>query len=167
MINDTLMHKRFTTKPSYSDLLFKTTPGLTGLMLLIIIVTMSITSLACTRRRHFQLFSLVHFIGFPLFLILMIIHGSESWFNWGWPLTLITVPALILIVSLHYLKIIWDVFFRTFRIVDISMTASKEFIMIYVETPRSYRFKPGQYVFINCPEIKRFQWHPFSIASSP
>jgi len=33
--------------------------------------------------------------------------------------------------------------------------------------PKDYDFKPGQYAFINIPEISRFQWHPFSIASSP
>ena len=33
--------------------------------------------------------------------------------------------------------------------------------------PKDYDFKPGQYAFINIPEISKFEWHPFSIASSP
>ena len=27
--------------------------------------------------------------------------------------------------------------------------------------------KAGQYIFINCPEISYFQWHPFTLTSAP
>ena len=39
--------------------------------------------------------------------------------------------------------------------------------MIYIQKPKNYEVKPGQYAFINVPSVSRFQWHPFSIASSP
>lgn len=32
---------------------------------------------------------------------------------------------------------------------------------------KSMRYKAGQWVFLNCPEISRFQWHPVSIDSFP
>ena len=31
----------------------------------------------------------------------------------------------------------------------------------------SMRYKPGQYLFLNCPEISRLEWHPFTISSAP
>jgi NADPH oxidase len=31
----------------------------------------------------------------------------------------------------------------------------------------SLRYKPGQYIFINFPEISQFQWHPFTLTSAP
>lgn len=31
----------------------------------------------------------------------------------------------------------------------------------------SLQFKPGQWLYLNVPEISYFQWHPFTIASSP
>ena len=31
----------------------------------------------------------------------------------------------------------------------------------------SMSYKPGQYLFLCCPEVSRFQWHPFTISSSP
>ncbi|CAL4993139.1 unnamed protein product [Urochloa decumbens] len=32
---------------------------------------------------------------------------------------------------------------------------------------REFRYKSGQYVFVNCAAVSRFQWHPFSITSAP
>ena len=39
--------------------------------------------------------------------------------------------------------------------------------MIYVKKPKNYKYRPGQFCFINCPSVKRFQWHPYSFASAP
>ena len=97
----------------------------------------------------------------------MVVHGCEFWFNWGWPLTLLTIPVLLIIVIFHYSWMVWDMFFWPFKIIDISITDNKEFVMVYIKAPKGYKYRPGQYVFINVPSIKWFQWHPFSIASSP
>ena len=31
----------------------------------------------------------------------------------------------------------------------------------------AFRAKAGQYVFLNCPDISAFEWHPFTITSAP
>ncbi len=31
----------------------------------------------------------------------------------------------------------------------------------------SFKYLPGQYLFINIPSISKFQWHPFTISSTP
>ena len=128
---------------------------------------MTVTSLKCIRKRAFQLFSICHFIGVPLFLIIIIIHGSDSWFNWGFPLGLLAVPATAILASIHYGILIYDTFFKKFYILDISITDDKGFVMMYIKKPKGWKHKPGQYVFMNCPDVSRYQWHPFSIASSP
>ncbi|KAL1624073.1 putative nadph oxidase [Diplodia seriata] len=34
-------------------------------------------------------------------------------------------------------------------------------------TKPSMRYKPGQWLFINCPSVSGYQWHPFTITSCP
>lgn len=31
----------------------------------------------------------------------------------------------------------------------------------------SFKYKPGQYLFLNCPYIAKYEWHPFTITSAP
>lgn len=33
--------------------------------------------------------------------------------------------------------------------------------------PRFFSHKPGQYLFLCCPKISPYEWHPFTITSSP
>jgi hypothetical protein len=40
-------------------------------------------------------------------------------------------------------------------------------IHLVVRKPPKFRFKPGDYVFINIPIIAKYEWHPFSISSAP
>ena len=61
-INRVLTHKRFDAHKSYAEILFKTVPGVTGILLLVIICTMCITSTEKARRKSFQLFATVHVI---------------------------------------------------------------------------------------------------------
>ena len=38
---------------------------------------------------------------------------------------------------------------------------------MYFIKPKNYRLIHGQFIYINIPEINLFQWHPFTVASSP
>ena len=40
-------------------------------------------------------------------------------------------------------------------------------IHLVIRKPPKFRFKPGDYVFINIPIIAKYEWHPFSISSAP
>ncbi len=33
--------------------------------------------------------------------------------------------------------------------------------------PSDFDYRPGQYLFLNCAQIATFEWHPFTITSSP
>jgi ferredoxin-NADP reductase len=38
---------------------------------------------------------------------------------------------------------------------------------LVLHRPRQFDYRAGQYAFIRCPTISFFQWHPFTITSSP
>uniref|UniRef100_R7WA40 Respiratory burst oxidase-E-like protein n=1 Tax=Aegilops tauschii TaxID=37682 RepID=R7WA40_AEGTA len=40
-------------------------------------------------------------------------------------------------------------------------------LTITMSKPYGFRYRSGQYVFLQCPTISPFEWHPFSITSAP
>ncbi|NXY54449.1 NOX5 oxidase, partial [Callaeas wilsoni] len=38
---------------------------------------------------------------------------------------------------------------------------------LVIQRPKSFRFQPGDYVYLNIPAIAAYEWHPFSISSAP
>ncbi|KAL5201259.1 hypothetical protein ABZP36_035613 [Zizania latifolia] len=40
-------------------------------------------------------------------------------------------------------------------------------LTITMSKPYGFRYRSGQYIFLQCPTISSFEWHPFSITSAP
>ena len=40
-------------------------------------------------------------------------------------------------------------------------------LSLHLSKPQGFRYKSGQYIFVNCAAVSPFQWHPFSITSAP
>ncbi|XP_066350907.1 respiratory burst oxidase homolog protein E-like [Miscanthus floridulus] len=40
-------------------------------------------------------------------------------------------------------------------------------LTITMSKPYGFRYRSGQYIFLQCPTISPFEWHPFSITSAP
>lgn len=166
-INSHLLYYKFNEKPSYLQILFTTLPGLTGVMLLVIILLMATTSMRCVRMKRFQLFGYVHMALFPVFLALLLIHGWGLWFSFWIPLaTLLVTPGFIMLIVQEVMKMCSGLIYN-FEILDVSVTWDCSYIMIYFSKPKNYKLVHGQYVFLNVPEINQLQWHPFTVASSP
>ena len=165
-INHVLTHKEFDKHLSYHEILFMTIPGVTGIILLIIITMMSLTSLEKVRRKCFQLFATTHVICFPLFIILIVVHGSDTWLNYGFPLGSITVLlSLILYVWFWVRKMVLKCR-GGFEIERVEVSENDTFCYLHIKKPKHYKMIEGQYAFLNCPDVSFWQWHPFSICSS-
>ena len=52
------------------------------------------------------------------------------------------------------------------QIVDAQLIGS-EIVRLCFRRPKGFSFTPGQFIYIRCPEISRFEWHPFMLASCP
>jgi len=91
-INKSANNFPFDHIPTYSELLFQTLVGLTGIMLLLIIVIMWLTSFEFIRKKYFQVFAYTHMILFPFFFFGMIAHGGNRLFNFGFPTGILILP---------------------------------------------------------------------------
>uniref|UniRef100_A0A452ZA06 FAD-binding FR-type domain-containing protein n=3 Tax=Aegilops tauschii subsp. strangulata TaxID=200361 RepID=A0A452ZA06_AEGTS len=40
-------------------------------------------------------------------------------------------------------------------------------LSLHLSKPQGFRYKSGQYIYVKCPDVSPFQWHPFSITSAP
>nr|AVY54493.1 respiratory burst oxidase protein D-1.1 [Brassica napus] len=40
-------------------------------------------------------------------------------------------------------------------------------LSLHVTKPQGFKYKSGQYMFVNCRAVSPFEWHPFSITSAP
>ncbi|KAJ7565052.1 hypothetical protein O6H91_02G045800 [Diphasiastrum complanatum] len=40
-------------------------------------------------------------------------------------------------------------------------------LALYMRKPPGFKYKSGMYLFLKCPSISTFEWHPFSITSAP
>jgi len=38
---------------------------------------------------------------------------------------------------------------------------------LVITRPPNFKFKCGDYIFINIPKIAKYEWHPFTISSAP
>ena len=52
------------------------------------------------------------------------------------------------------------------NVVSVSILPS-DVINVNLNKSAQFDYKPGQYLFLNCPSISEYEWHPFTITSSP
>lgn len=148
------------TPMTYNSFL-KTLPGWSGIVSLGLFWAISLCSLPSVRKRSYELFQLAHLLMFP-FLGLLCVHGIAQILQHPMLGYWLAVPFLLVILE-RGLRLIRG--FRRFRaqleILDdetISVTVKKE-------EGEEWRFRAGQYVFLQVPALSFFQWHPFTISA--
>lgn len=134
----------------------------TGIVLLLVIVVMRITALTSMRKRKFELFWTTHNVGFIIYYVVLIAHGFHAGVPSTWKY--VTVPLVIYGI---------DCIMRFSRdkgsrlLVSRSALSPKGEDMTCLTLPRTFNYIAGQYCEIKLPYISKFEWHPFTIASSP
>ncbi|MCG5062123.1 MAG: ferric reductase-like transmembrane domain-containing protein [Limnoraphis sp. WC205] len=147
----------YTTLPvPFLQSLFGTKAGFSGLLLLIVFGLMWVTAQEPIRKGgKFALFYMAH-MAYVLWFILALIHGPVFW-KWA------SVPIIGYAVE-QVLR--WVKTKEPTHILNASLLPSKV-LGLTIERPPSMNYQPGDYLFLKCPSLSNFEWHPFTISSAP
>ncbi|XP_044923603.1 dual oxidase 2 isoform X1 [Mustela putorius furo] len=141
---------------------FQTVPGMTGVLLLLVLAIMYVFASHHFRRRSFRGFWLTHHL-YILLYVLIIIHGSFGLIQLPRFHIYFLVPALIYVgdklVSLSRKKV-------EIGVVKAELLPSGV-THLQFQRPQGFEYKSGQWVRIACLALGTTEYHPFTLTSAP
>ncbi|KAL9053689.1 MAG: hypothetical protein Q9162_004640 [Coniocarpon cinnabarinum] len=154
--------------------------GITGHVMIVCMLIMYTTAHAKIRSQSYETFWYSHHLFIP-FLLAMYTHatgcfvrdspapespfaGSPFWNHclgyegWRWEL----VGGFIYLCERVYREI------RSRQKTEVVKVIRHPYDALELQfTKPSFAYRPGQWLFLNCPSVSRTQWHPFTITSCP
>uniref|UniRef100_H0X7P0 NAD(P)H oxidase (H2O2-forming) n=1 Tax=Otolemur garnettii TaxID=30611 RepID=H0X7P0_OTOGA len=141
---------------------FQTVPGMTGVLLLLVLAIMYVFASHHFRRRSFRGFWLTHHL-YILLYALLIIHGSY---------------ALIQLPSFHIYFLIPAIIYGGDKLVSLSRKKVEISVVkaellpsgvtyLQFQRPQGFEYKSGQWVRIACLALGTTEYHPFTLTSAP
>lgn len=145
---------------SYGDYVHSL-PGWTGLMALSLFYLLALMSMPKIRKWSYEVFQLGHLLMFPI-IGLMMAHGTAGLLQWPMFGYWLAAPTLLVLGER-----LWRVFLGFRPILADLELLDHETVAITVKVPhhRPWAYKAGQYVFMQIPQLSRFQWHPFTVST--
>ncbi|XP_021716253.1 putative respiratory burst oxidase homolog protein H [Chenopodium quinoa] len=165
-------------QPNFLDLV-SSIPGMTGIIMILLMAFAFTLATHSFRRNVIKLpWPFLHLAGFNAFwyahhllfvvYILLIVHGyflflTKEWFNkTTWMYLLFPV---LLYASERTLTSIHD---HNHHVNILKAVVYEGNVLaLYMSKPPNFKYKSGMYLFVKCPDISSFEWHPFSITSAP
>jgi len=165
-----------TEKYSYWEVVFKSMPGLTGVLLVVLAFVIGYTARNVYRKKSYDIFWYVHNVAIVAWPLLLFLHGSNAWVGIGFPLVILIAGLPFILYQLdrvvrlirYILAVVTGV-----RILEATIRPGKgggcEGAMTYISVKKPpgvfWRFWSGTYAFISMPEYAPLQWHAFTICS--
>ncbi|NWW88131.1 DUOX2 oxidase, partial [Rhynochetos jubatus] len=141
---------------------FQTIPGMTGVLLLVILAVMYVFATHHFRRVSFQGFWITHHL-YVLLYVLVIIHGSYALIQQPRFHIYFIIPALIYgadkLLSLSRKKV-------EISVVKAELLPSGVTHLRF-QRPQDFDYKSGQWVRIACVALGTTEYHPFTLTSAP
>nr|CCA15480.1 ferric reductase putative [Albugo laibachii Nc14] len=157
-----VQRKIWTQLPPFSQMMLSI-PILTGIVqFLIACISFPLAAIPRFRQGRFNLFWYSHMLLGP-FLILMCFHGASSWLARSQSYIWIAPPFMLYLVERRFR------YAKTFA-APVRIMEAKELdktVSLFMEKPKRFVYRPGMYLYINCPSISTHEWHPFTISSAP
>ena len=89
--------------------------------------------------------------------IILLLHGQNYWIYALWPICLMIIEKSIRNERAKH----------RMRVIEVHSLAGDVMMVKFESTDHVFRYKAGQYLYLNAPSISRKEWHPFTISSSP
>eukprot|EP01102_Stenamoeba_stenopodia_P013604 TRINITY_DN4438_c0_g3_i1.p1 TRINITY_DN4438_c0_g3~~TRINITY_DN4438_c0_g3_i1.p1 ORF type:complete len:560 (-),score=66.87 TRINITY_DN4438_c0_g3_i1:1030-2709(-) len=137
------------------QLAFRTKAGATGHFLVIIMVLMYTSAMYVFRRPHFTSFFLTHHLFIP-FYVLLLVHGPNFW-KW------FIFPGICYFIERFAREYRGK---RNVRLLKV-ISHPSDVLEVHLQKKRRFLYSAGQYLYLNCPYISRYEWHPFTITTAP
>uniref|UniRef100_U3K5K7 NAD(P)H oxidase (H2O2-forming) n=1 Tax=Ficedula albicollis TaxID=59894 RepID=U3K5K7_FICAL len=141
---------------------FQTIPGMTGVLLLMVLAVMYVFATHHFRRVSFQGFWITHHL-YVLLYVLVIIHGSYALIQQPRFYIYFIIPALIYsadkLLSLSRKKV-------EISVVKAELLPSGV-THLQFQRPQDFDYKSGQWVRIACVALGTSEYHPFTLTSAP
>ncbi|KAE9614103.1 hypothetical protein Lal_00016456 [Lupinus albus] len=165
-------------RPSYIDLV-KGVEGVTGILMMILMAIAFTLATKWLRRNiiklpkpfsrltGFNAFWYSHHL-FIIVYILLVVHGVKLYLVHKWYLQTtwmyLAVPVLLYVAE-RTLRFFRSGFY-TVHLIKVAIYPGNV-LTLQMSKPPQFRYKSGQYMFVQCPAVSPFEWHPFSITSAP
>ncbi|KAJ4954922.1 hypothetical protein NE237_011705 [Protea cynaroides] len=163
-------------KPTYSQII-QGIEGVTGILMVILMAIAFTLATSWFRRSRlpkpfnkltgFNAFWYSHHLLIIVYALL-IVHGTYLYLiKLWWEKTTwmyIAIPVL-LYAGERTLRLFRSGFYPV-RLLKVAIYPGKV-LTLQVSKPSQFRYKSGQYMFVQCPAVSPFEWHPFSITSAP
>ncbi|KAI5077705.1 hypothetical protein GOP47_0007529 [Adiantum capillus-veneris] len=166
------------TKPSYREIVF-TTVSLSGIFMVVLMCIAFVLATRWFRRNHVKLpwpfHRLTGFNAFwyshHLFVLVYVSLLVHSWFllltrDWRQKTTWVYLLFPVLLYSGERTLRALRAGHYTVNIVKAAIYPGNV-LALHMTKPPGFKYRSGMYLFLQCPEISTFEWHPFSITSSP
>ncbi|KAF8878074.1 NADPH oxidase [Infundibulicybe gibba] len=151
---------------------FLTGPGATGWIMTVCLFVMVFFAMEKRRRAHFEWFWYTHHL-FIIFFINWQLHGMFCMIQ----------PDRPPFCSFNNIGVFWrywlvgGVIWIIERILREVRSRHRTYISKVIQHPSNVvelqikkdktTTRAGQYIFLSCPEVSYFQWHPFTLTSAP
>ncbi|XP_021287232.1 respiratory burst oxidase homolog protein C-like [Herrania umbratica] len=173
------MIKYFGNQPESYWHFVKHPEGVTGIVMVVLMAIAFTLAAPCFRRGRldlpkplkkltgFNAFWYSHHL-FVIVYTLLIVHGIKLFLTQKW-YKKTTWMYLAVPVTLYLCERLTRLLRSSIKPVTIQKVAvyPGNVLALHMSRPNGFRYKSGQYMFVNCAAVSPFEWHPFSITSAP